>query len=72
MKEQNISDYFDLSVDFRRRQKKMWREEISKKKKIIYWANEDIDLPLEDDDVIQWWGVSSNVDRLKGTNTMMI
>lgn len=68
MREHNISDYFDLSVDFRKQQKKMWREEISNKKKIIYWANEDIDLPLEDDDVIQWWGVSQNVDRLKGTD----
>lgn len=39
---------------------------IDSKKKAIFWANEDIDLPVSDDDVIQWWGVSKNVDRLKG------
>jgi len=66
MKSNNISDYFGLSVDFRKKQKKLWKESISGKKKVIYWANEEIDLPLEDDDVIQWWGVSQNVDRLKG------
>lgn len=40
----NIPDYFGLSVDFRQRQKKLWRT-ISQKK-VIYWANEDIDLPV--------------------------
>jgi hexosaminidase len=46
-----------LAVDYRKRQKKIWRDDISKKK-VIYWANEDIDLPLDEEDVIQWWGVS--------------
>lgn len=63
----NISDYFGLSVDFRQRQKIIWRN-ISKTKKVIYWANEDIDLPLQDDDVLQWWGVSANVDQIVGKN----
>jgi hypothetical protein len=57
---------FDLAVEFRVKQKKLWREEISKQKKVIYWANEDVDLEMEADDVIQWWGISDNVDRLKG------
>ena len=35
---------------------------------MIYWANEEIDLPLQDEDIIQWWGDSSTVDRLKGTH----
>lgn len=48
----------------------MWRD-ITKTKKAIYWANEDIDLPLESDDVIHWWGVSKNVDRLKGIILML-
>jgi hexosaminidase len=47
----------DLSIDFRIKQKQIWRS-ISEKKKVMYWANEDIDLPLEDDDVISWWGLS--------------
>ena len=58
---------FDLAVEFRAKQKKLWREEISEEKKVIYWANEDVDLEMEADDVIQWWGISDNVDRLKGT-----
>ncbi len=66
MKEHNISSYFELSVDFRKRQKSLWRNTISSKK-TIYWANEDIDLPLEEDDVVQWWGVSQNVHKLKGS-----
>jgi hexosaminidase len=72
MKEHNISTYFNLSVDFRIRQKALWQQNITGKKKIIYWANEDIDLPLDEDDVIQWWGVSQNVDRLKGTHTNLL
>jgi hypothetical protein len=41
----NISDYEALSVNYRQRQKKIWRS-ISPKKKVIYWANEEIDLPM--------------------------
>lgn len=36
------------------------------KKKVIYWANEEIDLPVQDDDVIQWWGVTKNAGKLVG------
>jgi hypothetical protein len=28
--------------------------------------------PLEDDDIIQWWGVSSNVDRMAGRKNPVI
>lgn len=49
----------------------MWRG-ISSKKKVIYWANEDIDLPMEDEDVIEWWGVSSNVARMEGRKNEVI
>lgn len=66
----NISDYKALEVYYRQQQKKIWRE-ITKTKKAIYWANEEIDLPLESDDVIQWWGVSKNIDRLKGKNLLI-
>lgn len=65
MQQLNISDYKTLEVYYRQQQKKLWRE-ITKTKKAIYWTNEEIDLPLESDDVIQWWGVSKNVDHLKG------
>lgn len=61
----NITDYKALEVYYRQQQKKIWRE-ISKSKKAIYWTNEEIDLPLDNDDVIHWWGVSKNVDHLKG------
>jgi hypothetical protein len=39
MQKHNIKSYFDLSVDFRERQKQLWRT-IANKKKVIYWANE--------------------------------
>lgn len=66
----NITDYKALEVYYRQQQKKIWRE-ISKSKKAIYWANEEIDLPLDNDDVIHWWGVSKNVDHLKGNVYVM-
>lgn len=65
MNKNNISTYKDLSIYYRRRQKSLWRN-ITQTKKAIYWANEQIDLPLESDDVIHWWGVSKNVDRMAG------
>lgn len=70
MKQHNISSYKALAIDFRQRQKKLWRT--LSKKKVIYWANEDIDLPLEDDDVIQWWGVSTNVAKMAGRKNQVI
>lgn len=68
MKDNNITDAEELSVIFRQRQKKMWRDKISKTKKAIYWSNEDVDLPYEDDDVIQWWGYTRNIDQIRGNN----
>jgi len=44
----NISDYEALSIYYRRRQKAQFRANISSTKKVIYWANEEIDLPVED------------------------
>ncbi len=49
----------------------MWRN-ISAFKKAIYWANEDIDMPVEADDVIHWWGVSKNVNKLAGRKNQVI
>jgi hexosaminidase len=63
MKEHGIADFKALSVDFRERQKQLWRD-IHGNKKVIYWANEEIDLPVQDDDVIQWWGIA--LDGLVG------
>lgn len=71
MKLNNISDTKSLSIYFRQKQKKLWRT-ISPKKKVIYWANEDIDLPVEEDDVIHWWGVSANVNKLAGRKNQVI
>lgn len=72
MKENNIKDAEELSIIFRQRQKKMWREKISKTKKAIYWSNEDVDLPYEDDDVIQWWGYTRNIDQIIGRKNEVI
>jgi hexosaminidase len=33
---------------------------------VIYWANELLNLPLEDDDVLHWWGESIDVHKLAG------
>jgi hexosaminidase len=51
MQANGIDDYKALSVYYREQQKKLWRA-ISPNKKVIYWANEDIDLPMQDEDVI--------------------
>lgn len=40
----NIPSYYELEIYFRQKQKKLWRS--FSNKKVIYWANEDIDLPL--------------------------
>lgn len=56
---------------YRKKEKQLWRE-ISPSRKVIYWANEEINLPVEDDDVIQWWGVSKNADRLAGKKNEVI
>lgn len=68
----NISDYYNLSVNYRERQKQLYRSQINPKKKVIYWANEEIDLPLQDEDVIHWWGTSLNQDKLSGRKNEVI
>lgn len=45
MKENNIPDYRSLTIFFRQHQKLIWRS-INQKRKVIYWANEAIDLPV--------------------------
>lgn len=72
MKENNISDYKALSIDYRKRQKKLFRNSISPKKTVIYWANEEIDLPMDDEDAIQWWGTSANQNKLSGRKNPVI
>ena len=68
----NLEDYTDLEVYYRQRQKKIWRN-ITGHKKAIYWANENINLPVESDDVIHWWGVSKNVGVLANkTNEVVL
>lgn len=71
MNANNISSYKNLSIYYRQQQKQAWRT-ISPNKKVIYWANEDIDLPMQDEDVIEWWGISTNVDRMVGRKNEVI
>ena len=68
----NIPDYEGLTVDYRLKQKQQFRDKISATKKVIYWANEDIDLPVMDEDVIHWWGDQANQDRLSGRKSEVI
>ena len=56
---------------YRRKQKSIFRN-VSKSKRSIYWTNEVIDVPLEQDEVVQWWGVSKNLDRLKNRTNEVI
>jgi hexosaminidase len=65
MLENDVATYKDLEAGYRKRQKSLWRN-ISPTKKTIYWANEVLNLPLEDDDVVHWWGASIDVHRLAG------
>lgn len=71
MDQHNITTYQQLAIYYRKRQKGLWRA-ISPFKKVIYWANEEIDLPLDADDIIQWWGISRNVDRMAGRKNQVI
>lgn len=66
MNANNISTYFKLSEKYRSNQKEIFKKNISTHKKFIYWANEDIDMHVDDDDIIHWWGVSANVNKLAG------
>ena len=60
-----------MAVWYRQGQKQVWRN-ITASKKVIYWANEDIDLPTQDEDAIQWWGVSANVRKMEGRKNEVI
>ena len=60
-----------MSSYYRQRQKSVWRN-ISKSKKSIYWANEAIDLPLDGDDVVQWWGSTEHLDQLANRSNEVI
>ena len=71
MDEHGFKTYKELEIFYREKQKSLWRE-ITPSKKAIYWANEEIDLPVQSDDVIQWWGVSKNVDALKGRKNEVV
>ena len=57
MSKHNIGDYDGLQEYYRGREKKM----LQGRKKAIYWANEDINLAVEPDDIIQWWGETRNI-----------
>ncbi len=67
----SIPDYESLHIYYRERQKQLWRS-ISPRKRVIYWANEDIDLPVQEDDLIDWWGVEANVGQLVGRKNEII
>ena len=41
-------------------------------KKVIYWANEEVDLPMELEDTIEWWGISANVGQILGRKNPVI
>ena len=56
---------------YRRKQKSIFRN-ISNSKRAIYWTNEVIDVPLEQDEVVQLWGVRKNLDRLKNRTNEVI
>jgi len=34
----------------------------------MYWTNEAVNLPVQDDDIIHWWGAHSNIKVLKDMN----
>jgi hexosaminidase len=70
MAERNITDFEDLSLIYRQKQKKIWRD--MSPKKVVYWANEEVDLPMEEEDTIEWWGVSDNVGQILGRNNPVI
>jgi hexosaminidase len=71
MTKNNLSSYDDLQIYYRNKQKLIWRK-ISTKN-VVYWANEDINLPTQSDDYIQWWGVSKNVRQLENrTNNIIL
>lgn len=67
----NIATYKELSNHYRKRQKQIWKN-ISTSKKRIYWVNQAVGMHIEADDVIQWWGPSKNVHKLVGLKNKVI
>ncbi|CAD8046214.1 unnamed protein product [Paramecium primaurelia] len=65
MDQHGIANYFDLQVYYRKRQKDIWINQIKSQKKIIYWYNKKDQLPADQDDIIQWWGLSSQLNEVK-------
>ena len=53
-------------------QKKIWKEKIGSKKSIMYWTNEAVNLPVEEDDIIHWWGQHSNINVLKDMKNKIV
>ena len=72
MNQNNVSDYVALAEDYRQKQKKLFRESVSSNKKVIYWANEAIDLTMDDEDLVQWWGISEHKSALSGRKNKVI
>lgn len=72
MKRNKIPDYKALEVYYRRMQKRNFREVIGSTKKVIYWVNEDNDLPVMDEDVIHWRGDQVNQNQLSGRKNEVI
>ncbi|CAK72253.1 unnamed protein product (macronuclear) [Paramecium tetraurelia] len=72
MNQHGISNYFDLQVYYRKKQKDIWKNQIKSKKKIIYWYNKNDQLPADQDDIIQWWGLSSQLSEVKGRSNQFI
>lgn len=72
MKENNISDYVELQIFYRKKQKKLYKEKVSTNRKIIYWANEQINLPMDNQDIIQWWGQEKSLSELVGRSNSII
>jgi len=72
MAKENISTYKDLQIYYRNKSKKIFRETLKSNKSIIYWANQDLNLPVQEDDIIQWWGNHSLLDAIKDMKNQVI
>lgn len=72
MKSKGLKDAKELSVYYREQQKALYRANISSSKKVIYWANEDINLPVQKDDIVHWWGYQTNHSLLSGRSNSII
>ncbi|CAD8134243.1 unnamed protein product [Paramecium octaurelia] len=65
MNEHGIATYFDLQVYYRQRQKDIWKNVVKSSKRVAYWYNKQDQLPAEDDDIIHWWGLTSQLVDVK-------